>query len=160
MNLLKIFVVCGLLGVTSVANAVESNEFSPLAQNCKGVVVELLSLKRSGPGDVVVEFFMQNTNNDDRATFFYYGGAGGNNTFLIDNQGNEWRKKKVGGNGNIRKALMGGVRTKHSLIFHIEAGGSDVSSFTVVLAPQILPLKGIGSYGFCNLKYPDMALQE
>ncbi len=129
-------------------------------QDCKGISYELVSLKRSDEAEVTAEFSVQNNNNEDRATFVYYGGARGKNTFLVDDAGNEWPKKKVSGNGNKRQALIAGVKVKYKLIFSIESGGQDATLFSVILNPHILPLSGMGNYGFCSLKFANVPLQQ
>lgn len=130
------------------------------AQSCKGLEVELTSLARTGPGDVTAQFVLQNQNNDDMAIFVYYGGSNGRNTFLIDDSGDEWPKKRIDGNGNHRKALMAGVKTKYSLVFHKAAGGQDAKTFQVFVWAQLLPLTGMGENGWCKYQFANVALSQ
>jgi hypothetical protein len=130
-----------------------------LSQTCRGLKVSLVSLVRSGPGDVTAHFMLLNTTNDDMATFVYYGGANGKNTFLIDDSGTEWPKKRgVDGNGNRRQALIAGTNTKYDLIFHVSTGGQDARTFQVITYFQLLPLSGMGELGWCNIKFPNVPL--
>jgi hypothetical protein len=131
---------------------------SSRSQTCSGLKVSLVSLVRTGPGDVTASYLLFNTKNDDMATFVYYGGAAGKNTFLIDDSGSEWPKKKVSGNGNYRQALIAGVNTKYQIIFHIASGGQDARSFQVITYFQLLPLAGIGEFGWCSVKFPNVPL--
>lgn len=155
---IKLTPAFALLLVSSVALAQSGAENR--TQDCKGISVELVSVKRTGQGDITAEFQLQNGNNDDRATFANYGRANGNNTYLIDNTGTEWPKKKAEGNGNRRQALMAGIRTKYKLTFHLTAGGNDATSVNVIYAPHILPLKGVGTFGYCNLKFANISLDQ
>jgi len=128
---------------------------------CGGVDVTLVSLSRTGPGDVTANFTILNKNNDDLGTFTYYGGANGRNTFLIDDSGTEWPKKRGDGNGNRRQALIAGVKTKYSLIFHVSTGGQDAKTFQLISWFQILPLVGIAKPdvgGWCNYKFNNVPL--
>jgi hypothetical protein len=127
-------------------------------QTCLGLEASLVSLSRTGPGDVTADFSVRNIKNDDMAMMLYYGGANGRNTFLIDDSGTEWPKKRVDGNGNHRRALMAGVNTKFSLVFHVAMGGQDARTFQVVLWPQLLPLSGMGELGFCKFQFRDVPL--
>ena len=127
-------------------------------QGCKGLQAQLNTLARTGPGDVTADLVLENTNNDDMATVVYYGGANGKNTFLIDDSGSEWPKKRIDGNGNHRQALMTGVRTRYSLTFHRVSGGQDARLFQVVIWAQLLPLAGMGEIGWCKFQYRDVPL--
>lgn len=127
---------------------------------CQGVEVQLNRITRTGPGDITADLMLRNTNNDDMAMFVYYGGANGKNTFLIDDSGGEWPKKRIDGNGNHRQAIMAGVPTRYSLIFHKAAGGQDARSFQVILWVQLLPLTGIGEVGWCKFQFPNVPLVE
>jgi hypothetical protein len=129
------------------------------SQTCKGLQVTLVSLARTGPGDITASYLLRNTTNDDMATFVYYGGANGRNTFLIDDTGMEWPKKRgVDGNGNHRQPLIAGANTKYQLIFHVSSGGQDAKTFQVITYFQLLPLSGMGEIGWCNIKFPNVPL--
>ena len=127
-------------------------------QTCAGVEVDIVSIKKTGPGDVTALFTLKNTSNEDRAMFTYSSGANGRNTFLIDNSGVEWDRKKLDGNGNHRQPLLMGVKANYALIFHLAEGGQDAKSFTAQFYPQILPLSGRGEVGWCDLKFRDVPL--
>ncbi len=146
--------VLAAMATPGVASAADGD--GARVQDCKGVSVELVSLAHTAPGDVTAEFQLLNTSNDDLAMFVYYNGANGKNTFLIDDSGTEWPKKRQDGNGNHRQALMAGVKTKYKLVFHVASGGNDAKTFQVVEWAQLLPLTGRGEVGWCKFQFKDV----
>jgi hypothetical protein len=133
-----------------------------MTQMCGGIQIKLNSLQRVGLGDVAANFELLNTNNDDMAMFAYYGGANGHNTFLVDDSGTEWPKKRADGNGNHRQPLIAGVKTKYNLVFHLSAGGQDARVFQVILEAQLLPLTGMvpssRQFGWCKYQFRNVSL--
>jgi hypothetical protein len=154
---LGLSVVLGLVASTASAQNGQAMNASR-SQTCMGLTVELSSLERTGPGDVTARFMMRNITNDDMAMFVYYGGANGKNTFLIDDSGAEWPKKRMAGNGNRRQALMAGINTRYSLVFHIAEGGGDARVFQLIEWVQLLPLTGFGEKGWCKFQFADVPL--
>jgi hypothetical protein len=131
------------------------------SQTCGGLEINVVSLTRTGPGDVTADFLLRNTKNDDMGMFVYYGGSNGRNTFLIDDSGTEWPKKRIDGNGNHRQALLAGVKTKYRLIFHVASGGQDARVFQLNAWVQLLPLVGMArpdTSGWCQFKFAGLPL--
>ena len=157
-RLVRLVAVAALM--FSIATMSPSAFAEDLVQSCKGLQVGLTSLDRTGPGDVTAQFFLQNQNNDDMAIFVYYGGSNGKNTFLIDDSGSEWPKKRMDGNGNHRQAVMAGVKTKYSLVFHKASGGQEAKSFQVIVWAQLLPLTGMGETGWCKYQFSNVSLSQ
>ena len=148
------------LGMLATATSAQNGQGmgASQTQTCKGLTIELTSLQRTGPGDVTAQFMMRNMKNDDMAMFVYYGGANGKNTFLIDDSGTEWPKKRMDGNGNHRQALMAGVNTRYRLVFHLSEGGGDARVFQLIEWVQLLPLTGMGEIGWCKFQFSNVAL--
>lgn len=128
--------------------------------------LEVLSLKREGPGKIVGVFQYENLSNFSARLAVYYGGANGRDTYLISNTGEKWPKIKAyrGGGGTDGQVFMPGVKTKSTMRFSVVTGGNDATSFHVVnwthlLAEQGMTL-GTDKGGWCKFEIRDIPLRE
>jgi hypothetical protein len=151
-----------LVLIGSAVNAQSSN-----VATCDGrLQLEVLSLKREGPGKIVGEFQYENLSNFTARIAVYYGGANGRDTYLVSNTGDKWPKIKAyqGGGGTNKQIFMPGVKTKSTMRFSIVSGGNDATSFHIVNWTQLLAEQGMtlgtDKGGWCKFELRDVPLTQ